>query len=96
MDQEGTGKEPAGNLAKVSCHWADSPLEGGIIDKDLVADQKDEEKMEDSAEVQPKDDENIEQKLFRIATELLHTEKAYVARLHLLDQVRAATTLCYF
>uniref|UniRef100_A0A3P8WIT0 FYVE, RhoGEF and PH domain containing 4b n=1 Tax=Cynoglossus semilaevis TaxID=244447 RepID=A0A3P8WIT0_CYNSE len=87
MDQEGTGKEPAGNLAKVSCHWADSPLEGGIIDKDLVADQKDKEKMEESAEVQPKDDENVEQKLFRIATELLHTEKAYVARLHLLDQV---------
>ncbi|XP_017274539.1 FYVE, RhoGEF and PH domain-containing protein 4a isoform X3 [Kryptolebias marmoratus] len=31
--------------------------------------------------------ETNEQKLFNIASELLHTEKAYVARLHLLDQV---------
>ncbi|RVE72279.1 hypothetical protein OJAV_G00060230 [Oryzias javanicus] len=31
--------------------------------------------------------ETKEQKLFKIASELLHTEKAYVARLHLLDQV---------
>ncbi|TNN85089.1 FYVE, RhoGEF and PH domain-containing protein 4 [Liparis tanakae] len=33
-------------------------------------------------------DETNEQKLFKIASELLHTEKAYVARLNLLDQVR--------
>ncbi len=32
--------------------------------------------------------ETNEQKLFKIANELLHTEKAYVARLNLLDQVR--------
>lgn len=32
--------------------------------------------------------ETNEQKLFKIASELLHTEKAYVARLNLLDQVR--------
>ncbi|XP_042351885.1 FYVE, RhoGEF and PH domain-containing protein 4a [Plectropomus leopardus] len=31
--------------------------------------------------------ETNEQKLFKIASELLHTEKAYVARLNLLDQV---------
>ncbi|XP_037539376.1 FYVE, RhoGEF and PH domain-containing protein 4a [Nematolebias whitei] len=34
--------------------------------------------------------ETNEQKLFNIASELLHTEKAYVARLHLLDQVFCA------
>ncbi|XP_024136994.1 FYVE, RhoGEF and PH domain-containing protein 4a isoform X2 [Oryzias melastigma] len=34
--------------------------------------------------------ETKEQKLFKIASELLHTEKAYVARLHLLDQVFCA------
>lgn len=32
--------------------------------------------------------ETNEQKLFKIASELLQTEKAYVARLNLLDQVR--------
>uniref|UniRef100_A0A8C4NQ22 FYVE, RhoGEF and PH domain containing 4a n=1 Tax=Dicentrarchus labrax TaxID=13489 RepID=A0A8C4NQ22_DICLA len=34
--------------------------------------------------------ETNEQKLFKIASELLHTEKAYVARLNLLDQVFCA------
>lgn len=34
--------------------------------------------------------ETNEQKLFKIASELLHTEKAYVARLNLLDQVEHA------
>lgn len=32
--------------------------------------------------------ETNEQKLYKIASELLQTEKAYVARLNLLDQVR--------
>lgn len=40
---------------------------------------------------QPK--ETNEQKLFNIASELLQTEKAYVARLHLLDQVFCAKLL---
>lgn len=34
-----------------------------------------------------RDEENTEQKLYKIANELLQTERAYVARLHLLDQV---------
>ncbi|XP_061770038.1 FYVE, RhoGEF and PH domain-containing protein 4-like isoform X2 [Nerophis ophidion] len=42
---------------------------------------------EEQKEEAPKEDENPEQKLFKIARELLHTERAYVARLHLLDQV---------
>ncbi|CAL1595417.1 unnamed protein product [Knipowitschia caucasica] len=40
---------------------------------------------------QPK--ETNEQKLFKIASELLHTEKAYVARLHLLDKEFCAKLL---
>lgn len=36
--------------------------------------------------------ETNEQKLLKIASELLHTEKAYVARLNLLDQVRNSAT----
>ncbi|XP_056271952.1 FYVE, RhoGEF and PH domain-containing protein 4a isoform X3 [Pseudoliparis swirei] len=38
----------------------------------------------------PDQKETNEQKLFKIASELLHTEKAYVARLNLLDQVFCA------
>lgn len=34
-----------------------------------------------------RDEENTEHKLYKIANELLQTERAYVARLHLLDQV---------
>lgn len=33
---------------------------------------------------------SVQQRVFNIANELLHTEKAYVARLHLLDQVFCA------
>ncbi|XP_054655987.1 FYVE, RhoGEF and PH domain-containing protein 4-like [Dunckerocampus dactyliophorus] len=47
-------------------------------------DQREEEEEEKEA---PKEEEKQEQKLFKIASELLHTERAYVARLHLLDQV---------
>ncbi|XP_055078214.1 FYVE, RhoGEF and PH domain-containing protein 4a isoform X2 [Periophthalmus magnuspinnatus] len=48
---------------------------------------KSEPKLEEVS-TQPK--ETNEQKLFKIASELLQTEKAYVARLHLLDQVFCA------
>lgn len=40
---------------------------------------------------EPKAEETTEQTLHNIAKELLQTERAYVARLHLLDQVGAAT-----
>uniref|UniRef100_A0A668ABI5 FYVE, RhoGEF and PH domain containing 4b n=1 Tax=Myripristis murdjan TaxID=586833 RepID=A0A668ABI5_9TELE len=36
---------------------------------------------------EPNDEESVEQKLYKVANELLQTERAYVARLHLLDQV---------
>lgn len=35
-------------------------------------------------------EDSTEQKLFKIANELLQTERSYVARLHLLDQVSVA------
>lgn len=36
---------------------------------------------------EPREEETTEQRLHQIASELLQTERAYVARLHLLDQV---------
>ncbi|KAM3588004.1 uncharacterized protein V6R79_018774 [Siganus canaliculatus] len=47
--------------------------------------QKDEETEKVGGE--RKDEESKEQKLYNIANELLQTERAYVARLHLLDKV---------
>ncbi|XP_077356067.1 FYVE, RhoGEF and PH domain-containing protein 4-like [Festucalex cinctus] len=57
--------------SRFSCKWTESTHE----------DQRCEERVEKKTE------ENLEQKLFKIVSELLHTERAYVARLHLLDQV---------
>lgn len=48
--------------------------------------ERDEPKVEE-----PKVEETTEQRLHNIAKELLQTERAYVARLHLLDQVSEAT-----
>lgn len=42
---------------------------------------------------EPKVEETTEQRLHNIAKELLQTERAYVARLHLLDQVSAVTCM---
>lgn len=61
--------------SRFSCKWTETPRE----------DQNCEERVEKKTEEQK--EENTEQKLFRIVSELLHTERAYVARLHLLDQV---------
>lgn len=36
---------------------------------------------------------SVQQKVFNIANELLHTETAYVSKLHLLDQVRHLLTV---
>ncbi|TKS91006.1 FYVE, RhoGEF and PH domain-containing protein 4 [Collichthys lucidus] len=43
--------------------------------------------IDKDSESEPNDEESTEQKLYKIANELLQTERAYVARLHLLDQV---------
>ncbi|XP_057709696.1 FYVE, RhoGEF and PH domain-containing protein 4-like isoform X1 [Corythoichthys intestinalis] len=60
--------------SRFSCKWAEAAHE-----------DKREERVEKITEKVK--EENTEQKLFKIANELLHTERAYVARLHLLDQI---------
>ncbi|XP_055794142.1 FYVE, RhoGEF and PH domain-containing protein 4-like [Salvelinus fontinalis] len=60
--------------------------ETGTEEAKLQESSTDEKKMErGSEEVRVQD--STEQKLYKIANELLLTERAYVARLHLLDQV---------
>ncbi|XP_051911606.1 FYVE, RhoGEF and PH domain-containing protein 4-like isoform X1 [Hippocampus zosterae] len=61
--------------SRFSCKWTETPRE----------DQNCKESVEKKTEGLK--EENTEQKLFKIVSELLHTERAYVARLHLLDQV---------
>lgn len=64
--------------------------------KRIQKDCKDEENVEKRRETgEPKDHENVERKLYKIASELLQTERAYVARLHLLDQVSVCTQFIY-
>lgn len=49
---------------------------------------KDEDRLQQTSErEETKVEETTEQRLHNIAKELLQTERAYVARLHLLDQV---------
>ncbi|TDG96821.1 hypothetical protein EPR50_G00232890 [Perca flavescens] len=73
--------------SKSSCQWNEATIEDGRIHKESKGEQKDEEMRKERGEGEPKDEENMEQKLYKIANELLQTERAYVARLHLLDQV---------
>ncbi|KAL7371028.1 hypothetical protein ABVT39_016651 [Epinephelus coioides] len=80
------GKITRGYGSRSSCHWNEATKEGGRIHKESKGEQSDEERKEVEGG-QPKDEENTEQKLYNIANELLQTERAYVARLHLLDQV---------
>ncbi|KAG7237943.1 hypothetical protein INR49_031509 [Caranx melampygus] len=61
--------------------------EDGRTDEEPVGEQNEEDK-EGKGRKHPKDIEKKEQKLYNIANELLQTERAYVARLHLLDQSR--------
>lgn len=64
--------------------WNEATAEDGGIHMDL-----EDEQIDEGGGDEPKDEENTEQKLYNIASELLQTERAYVARLHLLDQVSA-------
>uniref|UniRef100_A0A8D0D0V8 FYVE, RhoGEF and PH domain-containing protein 4-like n=1 Tax=Sander lucioperca TaxID=283035 RepID=A0A8D0D0V8_SANLU len=81
------GKIPVVYGSKASCQWNEATIEDGRIHKESKGEQKDEEMRKERGVGEPKDEENIEQKLYKIANELLQTERAYVARLHLLDQV---------
>lgn len=73
-------------IPKFSCQWNEATTEDGRIHQETEAGQNDKEASRTKGVEVPKD-ENTEQKLYHIANELLHTERAYVARLHLLDQV---------
>lgn len=62
---------------KFYCKWSE----------DVNTTTKDQNMEEKEKEVLQKDEDSAEQKLYKIANELLQTERAYVARLHLLDKV---------
>ncbi|XP_060885761.1 FYVE, RhoGEF and PH domain-containing protein 4-like isoform X1 [Labrus mixtus] len=72
---------------KCACLWNGASTEYSMLQKESNDEQKDEGKGKVREGAEPKDEENTEQKLYKIAKELLQTERAYVARLHLLDQV---------
>lgn len=75
-----------GKIPQFSCQWNEATTEDGRIHQETEAEQNDKEASRAKGVEEPKD-ENTEQKLYHIANELLQTERAYVARLHLLDQV---------
>lgn len=60
-----------------------------------LEDGKSERLDEGGEREEPREEETPEQRLHQIASELLQTERAYVARLHLLDQVAAAAPPLY-
>lgn len=70
-----------------SQQWNEADPEGGQgpPQTETVAEQKDTAECWDKKEMEGSKD--AEQKLYHVANELLQTERAYVARLHLLDQV---------
>ncbi|KAM4570283.1 FYVE, RhoGEF and PH domain-containing protein 4-like isoform 2-T2 [Odontesthes bonariensis] len=76
MEEGGT---PTRHGSRFSCEWTKTPTGDERILKDPPGE---EEEMSE-----PKEEEDSGQKLYQIAAELLQTERAYVARLHLLDQV---------
>ncbi|CAK6984531.1 FYVE%2C RhoGEF and PH domain-containing protein 4-like [Scomber scombrus] len=90
-DKMEEGKIPAGFGSRFSCKWTAATPEDGKVHKESKAEQSEEEEEEDKRKEiggdEPKVEETKEQKLFKIANELLQTERAYVVRLNLLDQV---------
>ncbi|GLD45829.1 FYVE, RhoGEF and PH domain-containing protein 4-like protein [Lates japonicus] len=73
--------------SKFSCQWNEATPEDGRIHQEFIGKHNEEDMKKEGGGSEPKDEENTEQKLYKIANELLQTERAYVARLHLLDQV---------
>ncbi|XP_069556193.1 FYVE, RhoGEF and PH domain-containing protein 4-like [Brachyistius frenatus] len=76
------GKTPTRRGSKFSCQWTNTSTGDGRIHESRGEQQEDEEREGG----EPKEEESTEQKLYKIANELLQTERAYVTRLHLLDQ----------
>ncbi|XP_056585874.1 FYVE, RhoGEF and PH domain-containing protein 1 isoform X2 [Triplophysa dalaica] len=85
---EGSGGEGAGGVDGGRDSEGDSDLEEGSGDESemnpLALQPVLKAERQDSTEL------SVQQRVFNIANELLHTEKAYVSRLHLLDQVFCA------
>ncbi|XP_062238320.1 FYVE, RhoGEF and PH domain-containing protein 4-like [Platichthys flesus] len=77
---------PTGCGSKFSCQWNEATTHEGRVNHVCAREQSEEDKWRETGGDKPKD-ESTEQKLYKIANELLQTERAYVARLHLLDQV---------
>ncbi|KAM9475845.1 FYVE, RhoGEF and PH domain-containing protein 1 isoform 1-T1 [Clarias gariepinus] len=81
---------PAGEGAVAAVEEGTRDSEG---DSDLEEGSGDESENAMAIQPQPKAERqdsvelSVQQRVFKIASELLHTEKAYVSRLHLLDQV---------
>lgn len=86
-DKMEEGKTPIELGSKFSCEWTKAASGDRSLHEESRGEHKEEEKWEVRREGELKDEENTEQKLYNIASELLQTERAYVARLHLLDQV---------
>ncbi|XP_033987378.1 FYVE, RhoGEF and PH domain-containing protein 4-like [Trematomus bernacchii] len=84
-DKMAEGKIPGGYGSKCSGQWSEAATEGSQIHNECKDELCDEMRKERGGE--PENEENTKQKLYNIAKELLQTERAYVARLHLLDQV---------
>lgn len=76
---------------KFSCLWNGATTGDGKLNKESNVEQNHGEEVEEERTereiAEPGEEENNEQKLYSIANELLQTERTYVARLHLLDQV---------
>nr|XP_046234377.1 FYVE, RhoGEF and PH domain-containing protein 4-like isoform X2 [Scatophagus argus] len=84
-DRMEDGKLTKGYGSTFSCQGNEATTEDGRTHRESKSDQK-----EEGGGGEPKDEDNTEQKLYKIASELLQTERAYVSRLHLLDQVFCA------
>ncbi|XP_029969873.1 FYVE, RhoGEF and PH domain-containing protein 4-like [Salarias fasciatus] len=84
---DGEGDTPTRPSSRFSCMWTKVPPGEDLVHETpgCLQDEKSEKGGGGGGERQ--DEGTWEQRLFRIASELLQTERAYVARLHLLDQV---------
>ncbi|XP_006898944.1 PREDICTED: LOW QUALITY PROTEIN: FYVE, RhoGEF and PH domain-containing protein 1 [Elephantulus edwardii] len=81
-------------VALADPHWPTSQEVDSDLDEEEEEDEeKDREIPVSSMERQESVELTMQQKVFHIANELLQTEKAYVSRLHLLDQVFCARLL---
>ncbi|XP_068442230.1 FYVE, RhoGEF and PH domain-containing protein 4-like [Clinocottus analis] len=88
-DNMDKGKAPVGYGSKSFCQWNEATIttEDGRTQREPQGEQHDEESRKGGGGSEPKEEENNGHKLYQLANELLQTERAYVARLHLLDQV---------